>query len=125
MFIFHERSLGNVVGIKASGKLTNSDYEQIGSRLEELIKEYRKVRILFELEDYSGCTLRGAWDEMKFWFNHSKDVERCAVVGENRWQKWITQVSRPFYKGKYFDRAEIGRAWEWVLEGSEAEVLKG
>jgi len=124
MLAFYIRSGGNVLGLKAVGNLTHADYEQLVPALEELIKEHGKVHVLFELEDCQGWDIGAAWDELKFWFKHGADVERCAVVGEKKWQEWMTKLSRPFFKVKYFDKAELEEAWDWVLEGSEAGVAK-
>jgi len=121
MLAFHPRSAGNVLGVKAIGKLTHADYQQLVPTLKELIKEHGRVRVLVELEDCQGWDdLDAAWDDLKLWFRHSGDVERCAVVGETKWQGRVVQLSWPFFTKQYFDKAELERAWDWVLEGSEA-----
>jgi hypothetical protein len=74
------------------------------------------VRVLFELEECRGWTLRAAWDDLKFGLKHRSDFERCAVVGQKRWQKWMTNLSKPFFKVKYFDKSEMEKAWQWVQE---------
>lgn len=125
MLAFHIRSTGNVLGVKASGKLTHADYQQLVPKLEERIKEHGRVRVLVELEDCQGWDdLDAAWDDLKLWLKHRRDVERCAVVGERKWQERVIQLSWPFFTKHYFDKAELEQAWEWVLEGSEAGVAK-
>ncbi len=124
MLTFHEKSSGNVLGVLAHGKLTHADYQQLVPKLEGLIQEYGKIRVLFELEDCQGWEIGAAWDDLKFSFRHHGDLERCAVVGEKRWQKWMTKLSRPFFTVKYFDKTELEKAWQWIGEGSEAGVPK-
>ena len=124
MLTLLERSFGNVLGIKASGKLTHADYQQLVPRLEELIQKHRKVRVLFELEDCRGWEVGAAWDDLKFGLKHGSDVERCAVVGEKKWQEWMTKLSRPFFDVRYFDRGELEKAWQWVLEGGPKRTEK-
>jgi len=115
---YHERGAGNVLGVKASGKLTHKDYEDLIPRLEALIHEYGKVRMLFELEDCRGWELGAAWDDVKFTLKHGGDVERCAVVGEKKWQEIMTKLAKPFFRVRYFDKAQLEEAWQWVLEGA-------
>lgn len=114
MLTFLEKSSANVIGVKASGKLRHEDYQVLVPRLEQAIQEHGKLRILFELEDCRGWNIRAAWDDLKFGLKHGGDFERCAVVGEKRWQKWMTQLSRPFFRAKYFDKSQIEEAWKWV-----------
>lgn len=124
MLAFLERSSGNVLGIKASGKLTHADYQQLVPRLEELIQEHGKIRVLFELEDCRGWEVGAAWDDLKFGLKHAGDVERCAVVGEKKWQEWMTKLSRPFFHARYFDKAEFEKAWQWLLGGEPKRTEK-
>jgi len=124
MFALYRPGAGNVLGVKASGQLTHADYERLVLRLEELIKEQRKIRVLVELEDCQGWDIGAAWDEVKFWFKHGADVERCAVVGQKKWQEWLTKLTRPFLKGKYFDKGKLDQAWQWILEGSRTGPVK-
>jgi len=117
-----ERSEGNVLAVKASGKLTHADYATFLPRLEALLAAYGKVRVLFELEDCRGWELGAAWDDLKFTFKHGADVERCAVVGEKKWHEIMTKLAKPFFRVKYFDKSEMGEAWRWVLDGARVEA---
>jgi hypothetical protein len=117
MLTILERSSGNVLGVRARGKLTHADYQMLVPKLEELIREHGRIRVLFELEDCQGWDVGAAWDDLRFAFKHGGDFDRCAVVGEKAWQKWMTKLSQPFFKARYFDRSELDRAWEWILEG--------
>jgi len=119
MLDFLERSTSNVLGIKATGRLTHTDYQQLVPKLEGLIQEHGKVRVLFELEDCQGWDLGAPWDDLKFSFKRRGDLERCTVVGERRWQKWMTKLSKPFFRVKYFDKSALEKAWQWVLEGAD------
>jgi SpoIIAA-like len=115
MLTFLDRGSRNVLGVKASGKLTHADYQQFVPRLEELIQQHGKVRVLFELEECQGWEIGAAWDDLRFALKHGSEVERCAVVGAKKWQEWMTRLSRLFFNVKYFDKAELDKAWQWVL----------
>jgi len=116
MLTFLERGSENVLGVKATGKLTHADYQCLIPRLEKLIQEHGTIRVLFELEDSRGWEAGAAWDDLKFGLKHGGDVERCAVVGEKKWQEWMTKLARPFFNVRYFVKADLERAWQWVLQ---------
>jgi hypothetical protein len=97
MVTFLERGSGDVPGVEASGKLTHADYQRLVPRPEALTREHGKVRVPFELEDCRGWAVGAAWGDLRFGPEHGGDVERCAVVGEKKWQERMTELSRPFF----------------------------
>jgi hypothetical protein len=125
MLAISDRSSGCIVGVTASGKLTHQDYEQPVPKLEELIHKYRRVRVLFDLADCHGWELGAAWHDLKFGLKHGGEVERCAVVGEARWQEAMTKLSRVFFNVRYFDRSESEQAWRWLREGADECSAQG
>ncbi len=115
-----DQSAGKVLGMKTSGKLLHDDYQQFVPMLEKLIEEHGSVRCLVEMTDFHGVELRALWDEVKFDVRHSRQIERCAVVGDRGWEAWMTKLSRPiFYKAeiRFFDVADRDKAWDWIKEG--------
>jgi SpoIIAA-like len=125
MLTFQEKGSGNVLGVKVIGKLTHFDYQQLISKLETRIQKHGKIRVLVELEDCKGWDdPDAAWDDLKVWLNGRGDIDRCAVVGERKWQERVIQLTWPFFTKHYFDKAELEKAWQWVLEGSEAGLAK-
>ena len=54
---------GNIVGFRASGRLTGEDYEEVLiPHIEEVAKEYGTVRFLFYLdEDFEGWEPKALW----------------------------------------------------------------
>ena len=118
MFKFSGESSGNVVGIEASGKLTHDDYKELIPALEKKIEESGALRALFDMEEFEGFELHAAWDDFKFWFKHSMDVERVAIVGNKHWEEWAAKIGSHVVKAdvKYFDASEKEGAWKWLRE---------
>lgn len=118
MFEKLDGSSGKVIGFRASGKLTNEDYKGFMPELEKVIEACGKVRMLWELVDFTGWDLGGVWEDFKFGMKHCSQVERLAMVGDKKWEEWMAKLSAPFMKGevKYFDRSRIQEAWDWVRE---------
>jgi len=114
------RGSGKVFGMRVSGKILHQDYQQFVPRLEKLIEEHGSIRCLVEMTDLHGMELRALWDEIKFDVRHSRQIERCAVVGDRAWEAWMTKLSRPIFFNaeiRFFDQGEREMAWEWIEGG--------
>jgi hypothetical protein len=107
-----------MVGLKLSGTMHNADYRQFEPKIESILTAAGKVRLLVQFEDFHGWDLHAAWDDFKFGLRHYSDFERIAMVGDRRWEKWMARMCKPFTRAKvrYFDRAEIEAAWNWLRE---------
>lgn len=108
-----------VLEVMASGKLTDEDYQQVFiPEMERLTKQHGKIRLLFEMIQFHGWEPKAAWDDLKLNLKHSHDIERVAMVGEKKWQHWMTELAKPFTSAKvrYFDQTEIDQARVWIGE---------
>ena len=115
----------NIFAFKATGKLTDADYQQFLPELTTLIHKYGPISLLVELEDFHGWEPKAAWDDFKFGKQHDKDFIRIAIVGEKHWQKWMTVISNAFSETQIhsFSREELQEAWDWLREGDQKEDL--
>ncbi|MHC4428247.1 MAG: SpoIIAA family protein [Planctomycetota bacterium] len=110
---------GNIVVVRASGKLTDADYKLFVPHMETLLERWGRLRMLFEMDDFQGWDASGLWDEVKFHAEHRKDMKKVAVVGEKQWEKWASKLSRIFTGAdvRYFDRSEHDEARAWIQAG--------
>lgn len=115
-------SSGNVVGVKVEGKLSHADYQRLIATFEEVFRQHGKVSVFFELEDCQGWEIGAVWDQLAFGLKHHGDFDRCAVIGEKNWHKWMTTLSMLIFNVKYFAKPHFKEAWEWVTEHVEAAV---
>lgn len=113
-----KESTGNIIGFKLSGRLHDEDYHYFVPAIEDVIKQTGKTRILAFFCDFHGWDLHAAWDDLKFGTKHMSDIERIAMVGDKRWEKWMAKICQPFTlaKVKYFDASDIEAAWKWLRE---------
>jgi hypothetical protein len=121
----HERTLmltiephtpDNVVVGHAWGKLTHDDYEDFRRHVEEMIREHGSVRVMLDLNDFHGWDLRAAWDDLKLGLQHPGKFDRCAILGDRSWEKWMTKLAKPFFRVEYFDRSQREAAWRWLMQ---------
>ncbi|BAO44696.1 universal stress protein [Thiolapillus brandeum] len=111
----------NIFAIRASGKLTDADYQQFLPRLEKLIGECGPVSLMIELVDFRGWEPKAAWDDFRFGMEHDKDFLRIAIVGQKAWQKWMSAIGDAFTltKIRFFYQNSIQDAWDWLRTGDE------
>jgi hypothetical protein len=113
-----EENGGKVVVVHVSGKLVKADYEHFVPEIERLIRQHRKLRMLFDMTDFHGWEASAAWEDFKFGIEHFADIERLAMVGETKWQHGMATFCKPFTKAKirYFGRADAVMARKWLEE---------
>jgi hypothetical protein len=111
---------GNILVVKATEKLTAKDYEEVFiPKINQLIQEYRKVRVVvFLAENFSGWEISAAWDDARFGIQHRNDFEKMAVVGGSKWVKWATKISSHFMEGQVatYDTSGLQSAVAWAKE---------
>jgi hypothetical protein len=112
-------SQGNILGLRASGKLTDEDYEDVlVPGIEAIIKEHGKIRFLFYLDDgFDGWEPGAMWEDFKLGFGDiRKECEKLALVGGPDWVEWAMKLSSHLIHGevKTFDVDQLQAAWDWI-----------
>jgi len=84
----------NVVGVEASGKVTDEDYERVLiPAVRERIGATGKVRFLYVLgEDFDGWTLGGMWEDAKLGGSEVKSWEKVAIVTDKDWLRHMVKA---------------------------------
>lgn len=107
---------GRMLVIKVSGKLTKKDYEHFVPEIENIIKKYGKLKILFEMHDFHGWEIGALWEDIKFDLKHFSNIEQLAFVGNKKWEKGMSVFCKPFTSAeiRYFELNEIDDAYKWL-----------
>ena len=63
-----------------------------------------------------GWSLKGMWEDFKTGSNYNRIDRKSAMVGDKRWEEWMTKLSAPFADGefKFFEHDEIPHAYTWL-----------
>ncbi len=106
----------SVLEVHATGKLERNDYEAFVPKVEQMIEEHGKIRVLLILDDFHGWETGALWEDIKFDVKHFNDIERLAIVGDKKWERGMAGFCKPFTTAriKYFDKLEIDQARQWV-----------
>jgi hypothetical protein len=113
-------SSAHVLLLGLHGKLEHADYEKLVPQLETWLAEHGSIRCLVDMVDFHGFEARAIWDELRFDVRHAADIERCAVLGNRRWEAWMTQLSKALFRSaevRYFNEGEREAALEWLRAG--------
>lgn len=108
----------NLISAKISGKISKSDVENIHSLIHTIIEKGKKVDFYFEMEDFTGYTLKGFLEDIKVDSAHISDYGKMAFVGENKWQEFAAKITDFFTSSevKYFDLKDKEQAKTWILK---------
>ena len=112
-------SSGNVVGYKAIGTITASDYQKLEPEFKALVEKEGNMRLLIDLSEFKWEKMEAWLQDLKFGSEFHHDIQKLAVVGDKTWEKWMTQLAcKPFYArdAKFFHTADIDKAWAWLRE---------
>ncbi|MCV7260962.1 hypothetical protein AWC26_21060 [Mycobacterium shimoidei] len=113
-----DESSGNVIGFRATARLTRSDYQVLQRLVEDLLKRFASASVLFLMDDaFEGWSLRAAWANTIFDLKHRRDFGKIAMVGCPRWEEWCVKLAAaPLMVGELrtFRREELGEAWRWL-----------
>ena len=107
-------SEGKILIISAVGKLTDEDYKEVLiPRLESIINEHGKARLLLDMGDeFHGWEAAALWDDAHFGLTHRDDFEKMAVIGGPKWVDWGLKIAALAIKGELqsFSSSERGDA---------------
>lgn len=108
-------STGNILVLRAAGKLTRRDYKDvIIPRLESIIRSHGKARFL--LDDFNGWEVAALWNDARFGLAHRNDFEKIGVIGAPRWVAWSLKLVALITSGEFrsFAASERGAALSWI-----------
>lgn len=118
-----ETTRPDLLHIQVIGKLGASDFVKLRPALERMATANNKFALLFDMREFEGWSLKGMWEDFRTDSDYNRKVRKTAMVGDKRWQEWMTKLSAPFADGeiKYFERDEMPRAHIWLAETTNGD----
>ena len=124
MFQVLEGSEGNVVGVEISGEYTKEDVEELEKIFGGKVAEgHDRINILFKIDnlDIGKIHVSAFIEDSKYALKHMDQMRHLAIVGDSKLEKVLIELDNKLFgkkKGelieKYFDVADIDKAWEFV-----------
>ena len=111
-------SSGNVVGYKAIGEISASDYKELEPEVKALVKKEGNIRLLFDMTEFKWEKVEAWLPDLKFGHEFHNQIEKMAVVGDKTWEKWMTHLAKHTYARdtKFFHSVDTSKAWAWLRE---------
>jgi hypothetical protein len=116
-----DETSGNVLAVRLSGKHLHTDAHELADIIDARIEKYGAARCLIEIADVEGVELSAVIEGVEFDLHHAHTIERCAIVGHEDWERWLTRILQLFFRNatlRYFSQAERDAAVAWVREGA-------
>lgn len=116
MIKIEKEKTGNLIKVVASDTLTQEDYDQMLPILEKTLEEWKNLRLYFEMQNFTGWTVKAAYQDLKFDVKHATDFSKVAIVGEKKWQEAFSSLMKPFTPAdiQYFNLEERDQALQWL-----------
>lgn len=126
MFDFIETLPPDVLGIRATGRITADDYRDLLlPRLNAKLAEHDRIKVLFVApQEFRGYTADAAWQDAQAGVKHWRDISRIAVVTNSVWLRAAAHMLSPFFPGdiRVFALTERTAAQNWLLRGPTAQT---
>ena len=115
-FVLTETMDGQIIEVTVSDKLTRGTYDAFLPRAEAAIEGFGKIRVLFLMLGFRGWDAGTLWNDLDIEWNHFRDIERMAIVGESKWEQGMTKFVRPFDHAtiRYFEQRDLELARDWI-----------
>jgi hypothetical protein len=107
----------DVLAIKATGKITHTDYQDKLIPKAEALMAKGPIRMLYVVDqDFSGFELEALWDDSKFGLKHWNDFSRIAVVADQAWLRNAVSMFTPLIRGevRLFKLSDLSTAKAWI-----------
>lgn len=109
-----------VAGFRATGKITQSDYDQVvNPRVDEVYKQFDKINYLFVIETPLSNFSAGAWmKDAILGFVYFTQFNKIAIVSKQGGVKKFTNIFGKLIPGKSrgFMLEEQEKAMRWISE---------
>jgi len=108
-----------VLGIRAEGKVTSSDYRSVFvPAVNEKLSKTAKIRLLYQLgDDFENYELAAMWEDAKLGLQHYSAWEKAAIITDVGWVRNMSRFFGYLIPGqvKVFSNNELEAAKQWVV----------
>ncbi len=117
-----------VIGVKAEGRVTKSDYEEVLEPLLETAKQNgTRIRLLYQLgPEFSGITPGAVIEDARVGIKYLRVFERCAVLSHIKWIRQSIDLMQGLSPCpiRSFGIGDEEEAREWLLTENVKTKLK-
>lgn len=108
----------NVVGVEASGKVTDDDYKDVLiPAIKDTVNAHSKIRFMYVLgDDFDGWSLGAMWQDAKLGLHERQEWEKIAIVSDLSWMQHTMKALGWMVPGevRVFSLADVDAARDWA-----------
>jgi len=110
-----------VLAYDVEGTITTEDVKRVHTEIEETLKRAGSLRLMIDVREMGGVEPRAVIEDLKLTPEYLRDVDRYAIVGNQRWHEWFSGVTDRLARGeaRFFGDGELGQAKAWILEPAD------
>jgi hypothetical protein len=111
--------------IRVQGVLRRAELDECQRAAVKLIRTVGRVAALLLLDGFQGWERSDAWGDMRFLVEHDDNVEKIAIVGEERWRDDVMMFAAAGLRTspvRYFNDADSARGW--LTDGPPASATR-
>jgi hypothetical protein len=114
----------NIVEFTIDGAISAAEFDDVIARFEASIARHGKIRVLEHVRSLGGVPPSKWWQDVKFGFQHMRDITRAAVVAEEKWIEIFANLVNPFLAAevRYFKTAQLAQARAWLSEPADEDT---
>ena len=109
----------NAYRLEISGVLRERDFDAVRQHAAAEIQRIGRIRLLVVFERFEGWEKDANWRDLSFYVRHGDDIERIAIVGDERWRgESLMFAGADLRKApvEFFRTSDAGRASAWLAE---------
>jgi len=119
MFEHIQKIQGNVLAIKITGEVTESEHDQLDRLIQKAVASWVSIRVFIVIKHYpSFNSAEALYEDLRMVKKHSNKIERLAVVGDRHWKRtWVGLFG--LFSGivtEYFETDQIDTAYRWIKQ---------
>ena len=107
----------NVYRMDISGVLQERDFLAVQRALAADLDGARRIRLLVVLTGFQGWESGATWRNLAFYVRHGDDIERIAIVGDERWRSEAMMFAAADLRDApvaYFGAVQAAQARAWL-----------
>lgn len=115
MVTIKEHPNTNMFEFEIDGKITKEDFDMVLEKLDPLIEEHGKVKLIEVVKNLGSIEPSALWADLKWAPRHLNSFSHIALVSDEKWVQRIAGPLTKFIPGEvrlfHLDELEEARAW--------------
>ncbi|WP_052666775.1 STAS/SEC14 domain-containing protein [Nitriliruptor alkaliphilus] len=109
-------SSSETIGWRLEGRLSDAEVAAMHEQLDTIIADKGSARVLVDLTAMEGMEPSAVWKDLRRSVGKLGDIDRMAVIGGERWHRWLTTASDEVtpIEARHYAPAEAAAAWTWL-----------